>query len=238
MAGNRQKDFIAEIKTRGLARTNRFTVEMTPPQGMGADVKRMLLFAEKASLPGINFTTTANRSYGETREVVYDRMFDPVQITFHVDRHMTVKTIFDNWMQRIVNPNTRTVGWYSNYVVPLTIRIQDLEDKTTYAVQLVEAFPKTIQAIGLNAEDNNDTMRLDVTFQYKYWYAAPIDQDPITGLEKTAGGFRGYLDNFTGFQERFNKGLGEAGNFVTGAVGQLGMRTFSNFTSRIPTIKF
>ena len=66
MAGNRQKDFIAEIKTKGIARTNRFTVDFSPPKAMPETTKRMLLFCEKASLPGINFATTANRSYGET----------------------------------------------------------------------------------------------------------------------------------------------------------------------------
>ncbi len=238
MAANRQKDFIAEIKTKGIARVNRFTVDLSPPRALQENTKRMLLFCEKASLPGVNFATTANRSYGETREVVYDRMFEPITLTFHVDRNMTVKTVFDEWMNYIVNPSDRTVGWYNEYVTPMTIRIQDLEDKTTYLVQLMEAYPKTINAVSLDAGSNNDTMRLDVTFQYKYWVASPISTDPYTGLEKSAGGLNKYISDFQGFQERFRKGLGEAGNFVTGAVGQYAMRGFSHFTSRLPAIRF
>ncbi len=238
MAGNRQKDFIAEIKTKGIARTNRFTVDFTPPKAMPELTKRMLLFCEKASLPGINFATTANRTFGESREVVYDRMYEPITLTFHVDRSMTVKTIFDDWSAYIVNPLNRSVGWYSDYVTPMTIRIQDLEDKVTYLVQLYEAYPKSIGAVSLDSQNNNDTMRLDVTFQYKYWYAVPIQQDGYTNLEKTAGGLKGYLDDFTGFQQKYLKGLGEAGNFLTGAVGQYAMRGFSQVTSRIPSIRF
>lgn len=235
---NRQKDFIAEIKTKGIARINRFTVDLSPPRALQENTKRMLLFCEKASLPGVNFATTSNRSYGETREVVYDRMFDPVTLTFHVDKSMTVKSIFDEWMNYIVNPSDRSIGWYNDYVTPMTIRVQDLEDKTTYLVQLMEAYPKTVQAVALDAGSNNDTMRLDVTFQYKYWVATPIATDPYSGLEKTAGGLNKYMSDFQGFQERFRKGLGEAGNFVTGAVGQYAMRGFSHFTSRLPSIKF
>ncbi len=238
MAANRQKDFIAEIKTKGIARTNRFTVDLTPPKALGENVKRMLLFCEKASLPGINIATAQARSYGELREMPYERLFDPIQLTFHVDRNMTIKTIFDEWMAYIVNPSDRTLGYYSNYVTPMTVRIQDLEDKTTYLVQLYEAYPKSIGTISLDAGQNNDTMRLDVTFNYKYWVATPISTDPYTGLEKTAGGLNRYLNDFTGFQQRYLKGLGEAGNFVTGAVGQYAMRGFSHFTSRIPSIKF
>ena len=151
---------------------------------------------------------------------------------------MTVKNIFDEWTNYIINPINRTVGWYNEYVTPMNIRIQDLEDRVTYIVQLYEAYPKSVSAVSLNAEDNNDTMKLDVTFQYKYWVAAMIEQDPYTNLEKTAGGLQGYLDNFTGFQQKYLKGLGEAGNFLTGAVGQYAMRGFSSVTSKIPSIKF
>ena len=235
---NRQKDFIGEIKTQGIARTNRFTVDFTPPKAVPAQTKRMLLFCEKAQLPGINFATTANRTYGETREVVYDRMYEPLTLTFHVDRQMTVKNIFDTWSQYIINPVNRTVGWYSDYVTPMTIRVQDVEDRATYLVQLYETYPKSVSSISLNAEDNADTMRLDVTFQYKYWYAVMLEQDPYTNLEKTSGGLKGYLDDFTGFQQKYLKGLGEAGNFLTGAVGQYAMRGFSSVTSRIPSIRF
>jgi len=235
---NRQKDFIAEIKTKGIARTNRFTVDFSPPKAMPEQTKRMLLFCEKASLPGINFATTSNRSYGETREVVYDRLYDPITLTFHVDRNMTVKDIFDVWSQHIINPMDRSVGWYSDYVTPMTIRIQDLEDKVTYLVALYDAYPKTVAPISLDSQDNNSTMRLDVTFQYKYWYATMVSQDPYSKLEKSSGGLQGYLDDFAGFQQKYMKGLGEAGNFITGAVGQYAMRGFSQVTSRIPSIRF
>jgi len=238
MAANRQKDFISEIKTKGIARTNRFTVDLTPPKALGEEVKRMLLFCEKANLPGINIATAQARTYGELREMPYERLYDPIQLTFHVDRNMTVKSIFDNWMGYIVNPSDRTMGYYSNYVTPMTIRVQDLEDKTTYLVQLYEAYPKSVSTISLDAGNNNDTMRLDVTFNYKYWVATPISTDPYTGLEKSAGGLDRYIRDFTGFQQKYLKGLGEAGNFLTGAVGQYAQRGFSHFTSRIPAIRF
>lgn len=234
---NRQKDFIAEIKQKGLARTNRFTVEFTPPSGDNAITRKTLLFCEKASLPGISYATAQNRTYGEIREVPYDKLFDTCQLTFHVDRHMSVKKLFDDWGHYIQNPVNRSFNWYRNYITDLTIHVQDLEDRTTYEVVLYEAYPKSIGAIALNAADNNDSMRLDVTFQYKYWMSNMIEQAPNEEL-RTADGLSKYLGDFSGFQERFNKGLGEAGNFLTGAVGQLGMRAFSQVTSRIPSIKF
>lgn len=233
---NRQKDFIAEIKTQGLSRMNRFTVEMTPPVGMPADIRRTLLFCEKASLPGISFSTTQNRTFGEFREVPYDRLFDTIQLTFHVDKKMTVKKIFDDWTGMIQNPGNRSFGWYNEYVTPITIRIQDLEDKVHYEVTCFEAYPKTIGQVSLDAE-GKDTMRLEVTFQYKYWTASPIYEAP-NGQLLNADGLKQYTNDFTGFQARFNKGLGEAGNFLTGAVGQVAMRGMSSVSNRIANSSF
>ena len=232
---NRQKDFIAEIKTQGLARTNRFTVQLTPPNANPAVVRKTLLFCEKASLPGISFATTQNRTFGEFREVPYDRLFDTVQLTFHVDRHMTVKKMFDDWMLYIQNPVNRSFQWYKNYITDMKIQVQDLEDQTTYEVALYEAYPKNVSAISLDAE-GKDTMRLDVTFQYKYWTSNLIFQD-ANGQLLTADNLSKYRD-YSGSIAKQNKGLGEVGNFLVGAVGQYGMRSFSQVTSRIPAITF
>jgi hypothetical protein len=236
-ANRRQKDFIAEIKTQGLARTNRFSVMFTPPKVMNEDNRRLMLFCEKASLPGINYATTSVRTFGETRETPYDRMFEPMQLTFHVDKKMTVKSIFDQWIGYIQNPQNRTFGWYNQYITPMTISVQDLEDNVTYLVMLQECYPKSVSAVQLDAE-GKDTMRLDVTMQYKYWNAVPIMTDQITGLEKTAGGFNKYINDFAGFTKKLNGIIPESGNFLTGVVFQGGMKTFSNFTSRIPGIRF
>jgi hypothetical protein len=233
---NRQKDFIAEIKTQGLSRTNRFTVEVTPPSATPATTRRILLLCEQASLPGISYASTQNRSWGETREAVYDRLFEPITLQFHVDRHFVVKQVFDDWMMMIQNPVTRSFNYYNNYTTKMKINIQDLQDETMYEVELAEAFPKAIVPISLDAE-SKDTMRLQVTFQYRYWTASMIQQN-ANGQKLTASGLNKYINDFSGFQEKYLKGLGEAGNFVTGAVGQMAMRSFSSVTSRIPSIKF
>lgn len=233
---NRQKDFIAEIKTQGLSRTNRFTVEITPP-AEGPDVsRRILLFCEQATLPGLSYMTASNTSYGEPREIPYNRQFEPITLQFHVDRDFQVKKVFDAWMESIQNQVTKTFNYYNNYTTKMTIGIQDLQDKTTYMVNLYECYPKTVAPIALDAEAK-DTMRLQVVFQYKYWESSKVSELP-NGMKVSTDGVNKYFSDFTGFQARYNKGLGEAGNFLTGAVGQLGMRAFSQVTSKIPAIRF
>lgn len=231
------KNFISEIKSQGLARTNRFAVLFTPPANVNpANLRKTLLFCDQAVLPGVNFSTIQNRSYGEVREVPYEKLFDTAQLTFHVDKEMQVKSLFDAWIGSIQNPVTRTFNYYNDYVTTMNIEVQDLVEKTRYEMTLYECYPKTISAISLD-NSAKDTMKLTVTFQYKYWTSSTIQQ--LANDQKISKNFIDkFLENFTGSNERLNKGLGEVGNFATGAVVQGAMRTFSNVTSRIPPIRF
>ena len=48
--------FISEIKTGGLARSNRFAVMFSPPTGMNTgELQKLLLFCDTIQLPGINY---------------------------------------------------------------------------------------------------------------------------------------------------------------------------------------
>lgn len=230
------QEFISEVKTHGLARTNRFLVDFTPPNADQTLTKKVVLFCSEAQLPSMSYATVQNRSFGEFREMPYDRLFENVTLTFHVDRDFVVKSIFDDWMQIIQYPSSRTFNYYRNYTTQMKIQVQDLADKTKYEVQLFECYPKTINAINLSSE-SKDTMKLSVTFQYKYWTSSNIEE-MANGHKLTKATLTNYNENFTGFQSRLRKGLGEAGNFLTGAVGQYAMRSFSSYTSRLPAIRF
>lgn len=164
--------FISQIKEGGLARSNRFTVELTIPSGMPNLYKEfdiVHLFCEQATLPGIAVVTQPIRTYGEIREMVSDRTFENITLTFLVDSKMLVKKVFDEWMSIVINPSTRLAGYYDQYATTMIISIQDTQNRTTYECALWEAYPKSVQAISL---DNNskDVMRLAVTFAYKNHY--------------------------------------------------------------------
>ena len=79
--GRTLNDFISNIKSRNLARQNRFTVAI----GYGLDSRNknlVELFCEQAVLPGLSLSSVAVKSYGESREVVYDRNFESIYFMF------------------------------------------------------------------------------------------------------------------------------------------------------------
>lgn len=172
-------DFIAQVKSKSLARTNRYEVHLTFPK-MKEESRVARLFCDSASLPGINFSTTPSNTFGETREMPYGRMFDPVTFSFYVDAELKLKSAFDSWTDLIVNPVGRTIGYYNTYVQDVSIDIKTVDDRTPYTVKLFEAYPKTISSIQLDA-NGKEVMKLSVTMQYKYWKAT---SGYLSGLEE------------------------------------------------------
>lgn len=158
--------FISKMKTDGAARQNRFTVIISNP-ATTLNTELVQLYCEQASLPSISFASQPVRTYGEQREVVYDRTFEAITLTFIVDRQFKVKEFFDEWANMIVDPTTRLVGYYEKYAKNIKIITQDTKDNNTYETELFEAYPKTIGAITLD-HNSKDIAKLQVTFSYKH----------------------------------------------------------------------
>ena len=224
-------DFISKVKEVSLARQNRFTVSISSPAD--GDTNLTELFCEQSVLPGMSFASQPVRTYGEQREVVYDRTFESVTLTFLVDRQYKVKEYFDKWMDKVVDPNTRLVGFYDEYVKDMTIVTQDTKDNDTYYVLLREVYPKSISAVTLD-HNSKDVVKIQVTFNYRYHMnirlASPDNDknpkklfgldlpDPYKLSQKLGDYLRGsvtnaiaipdlYYDNFQQFQESLNDRL-------------------------------
>lgn len=175
-------DFISEVKTRGLARVNRFVVTVSLPTTTADEDRLVSLFCENTSLPGMNIATTPHRINGESRELPYERTFETIQLSFYVDSGMAVKAGFDGWMNSVVDPVSRNINYYENYIRNMTIDVLNVEEEIVYTVTLFEAYPKSVSAIQLD-NGGKDVMKLSVTIVYKYWEAVYPGSD--VGLDTT-----------------------------------------------------
>ena len=182
MAGSSLQDFISQVKSNGLSRTNRFTVNIGWPNGMPLDptaARLTQLYCEQAVLPGMAYGTTPVRSFGENREVVYERNFETVTLTFYVDTKMTVLGMFNDWMNLIIDPTTRLVGFYDDYVSPtMSVVVEDIGGANTYVTEFFEVYPKSIAPIQLDY-NSKDVAKLAVTFNYKYHINSVLGSAPV-----------------------------------------------------------
>lgn len=198
------RDFISRINTDGTARSNRFLVTINNPAVNDTDVGRLTsLYCEQTSLPGLTIASQPVRTFGEQREVVYDRTFDTINLNFILDRQFKVKSYFDAWMNRIIDPNSRLVGYYSSYATEIRIRALDVQSSAMYETILYEAYPKTIGAVALDS-NSKDIARLQVTFAYKYHINSALSSVKDPDSEWLAK-MNLYRENYEAYQyEAFN----------------------------------
>lgn len=207
-------DFISIVKKVGLAKANRYTVILTPPQsalvnGGGDNLKKMLLLCDQFQVPGVNLSTVQNRTFGEFREVPYEKLFGDVQMSFYVDNKLYVKEFFDNWMNIIQNNNNRTFSYYNDYIAHMKVIVEDVADNERFAVEMFECYPKTIAPIQLDYS-NKEVMKLSVTMQYKYWKSYPlgevsVDESLSTGEELDRDYMlpESYYNDFRNYEEEY-----------------------------------
>lgn len=206
-------DFIAQVKTSGLARTNRYVVYISLPWETDASMRDLLLFCDQVQIPGTNFNTSDMRTFGETRKAPYERLYEDVNMSFYVDKEMKNKIMFDYWLNQIQDPHTRTFNYYDDYVTDIVIEVQDLKDQSRYGIKLYEAYPKSLGAVQLDYA-GKDIMKISVNFAYKYYH---IGSQEILEPEEVAPVYE-YPAVQTA-KDPLNSFVNRLKNFAVGAVG-------------------
>jgi len=217
------KEFTAAVKSNGLARSNRYAVVFSLPKGLTFNpnaVQTALMFCDQIQLPGTNFSTAQNRSFGEFRETPYEKLYEHINLSFYLDKDMQVKQLFDAWNNSIYNPETRSFNYYDEYVTDISIEIHDLQDKKTYWVKLHECYPKSIGAVQLDYA-SKDIMKLSVSMAYKWFETSII---PPTELAQ------GLPNAFT--DKLMNFAIGTAGAYAVTKLPALQSK-ISGFTSKL-----
>ena len=166
-------DFVAQVKS-GIAKQSHFLVQLTPPPalsnfgGIKEGMNKIILFCDQAQLPGLSFGTNQVRSYGEFKEVPYEKLFEPINLSFYVDTSLSVKMLFDKWVELVQSPVTRDFSYPSTYLTDkIDIIVLDTQNRSRYMVSLHKVFPKAIAPIQLDY-GSKEIMKLQVTLSYQY----------------------------------------------------------------------
>jgi hypothetical protein len=177
--------FLSAIREDSLARVNRFEVMIPSPRGM-SDLNRSYadftsLYCEMASLPPVNISTKSFKIFGPTYQRPFGAEYggEGISLTFHVDRDMYVRKFFEDWMNLIVDPNDFTTGYQADYITSIFIRQLDELENVTHEIELLEAFPRSMNLMELNNAATNQTHRLNILFSYRYWRNVDKDVTPV-----------------------------------------------------------
>lgn len=109
------KNFITEINTRGILKSNKYLAEIFFPSehylnrrnGQTAGVtERLALRCDSVTLPGFSFSTIESSprlGYGPMVRMPYNINYDEMTLTFIVDSNSEVHKTFYDWSNSIVN---------------------------------------------------------------------------------------------------------------------------------------
>jgi hypothetical protein len=157
-----------------------------------ANTQYISLMCEEAIFPGLMMGSKPFKYNNrvENRATFLDYNGESATFTFLCDKDWKVKKYFDTWMRKIVNPETRYVGYYMDYTCQIELMALDQKDEVTNKWIIEEAWPRAMAPASL-AWSNTQFVRLPVTFTFRNWYQ---DQNFVQKGQNFIGGLTGEQD--------------------------------------------
>ena len=171
-------DFKANL-IGGGARANQFRVTITPPSGIaiGLDVRRASFLARGTNLPAQTLGEIAVPFRGRQIYIAGDRTFDETwTTTFLNDTDFMVRTAIELWMNRIndLADNTGVIA-PADYQTDLTVEQLDRDDTVLKTYIFRSAWPTSIAAIELTADQADAIEEFEVTWRYQHFEASGVN---------------------------------------------------------------
>ena len=195
-------DFKALLnKLGGVARTNMFDVQIPIPKilqgkttvnSSAVTAATVSLLCDTAVLPGVSFNTSEIKRYGfgALEKKPYLPTFADQTFTFIGDNTGVVHGFFYKWMNGIVKSdispaNQVNVGYNGlsafeveykeNYAVDIVITCYSETDQKIIVCTLRQAYPIFLGDVPLSWAENDQFMRVPVTFTFLNWDLDIID---------------------------------------------------------------
>lgn len=164
-------EFISSFNT-DIARPNRFNVIIPAPLALLPYYNTSSLLSlrcESTQLPSRTFAT-ADQKIGSNPIVkhAYQSNYNESEMTFIVSDDMSEKVFFDAWMEYINPSYTFDFNYRNDYISTLTVNQYGVDNKLTYSINLIDAFPIAVNQLDLDWS-NDGHHKLTVVFAYRYW---------------------------------------------------------------------
>jgi hypothetical protein len=201
-------EFSANIGRYGVLQNNKFLVFFTSPLpvklGSFSDVGNILntfstermiqLRAEQARIPGLTIQSTDNKRYGlgTPQKMPYNVSFTDTSFTFLADADSEIHRYFYSWMTSVVDFNgttlfrrvpSFTVEYKQNYATDIYIFVFDNYGNITQIVTLYDAYPNSLNDVGLDWGNPNSLMKITVGFTYNGWTLNNVNSAIAGGLD-------------------------------------------------------
>ena len=199
-------------KKGGLAKANRFNVIFTPPtqtlfnldgeqiitaaigkrfsaKNLISDPRDISMLCDSVSIPGKQISTLDYQAQKQSIKIPYGSLIDDVNLTFLLTNDYYMKSIFDKWINSIVDVDKYCVAYKKDITCDVLIQQLDEQNVPIYGVKLEGAFPTTMNELVLSNESADTIQRLSVSFSYDTY-------KPQGALSSTGSAIRSALSIF------------------------------------------
>lgn len=159
----------AIVNNKGLARSNRFKVEITDVPGWSGSTtgkSDLTILCDSVTMPGKNIETIEYSLYRNRYKVPTGYANEDVTITFNLTQNYLAKDALDSWINSIINVDSYLLSFDSVYKKDISIFQLDLLDKTVYKVKLKEAYPYQVESIDLSNQNEDSISTISAQFTY------------------------------------------------------------------------
>lgn len=179
------REFQSTVNQIGLAEVNRFEMFINAPPTLGLEDARLpSLLCEITNFPPLNVFVKPLNIYGPAhqRPVSLDYGGDGLAASFYVDQDMRVKRFFEDWIWKISDPVSHNISYQGNYACDITIKQLNRKEDEVYEVNLIDAFPRSMNLMDLNNSAQNQVHRLTIVFAFRRWTTGETNA-PAPGID-------------------------------------------------------
>tara|TARA_S200000501_G_scaffold236865_1_gene222046 strand:+ start:84 stop:743 length:660 start_codon:yes stop_codon:yes gene_type:complete len=166
---------------RGIARPNRFVIEL-PSLGSGGEVvKAMNVLCRTCTMPGKQITTMDRRIGMEFEKIAYGYAVDDVSMTFLMSNDYLVKKYFDGWKNLIIDEDRQVAAYKKDYARP--VKIHQLAEGISNAninINLGVANNTVSVGLSLNSWLNSLAQKNNINVSESVYGVELIDAFPTT----------------------------------------------------------
>lgn len=205
MASTDLTEFLSLVKTKNLARSNHFRIDLDIPIGLlgSSDfsigqnyvdtIKTISFFCYFAQFPPTNIQVNDIYQYGPPTWVPTIKLVDRLYIGIYLDQDFEIKKFFDAWANQIFDKDTHHLNFRNQYATTMKIFQLDQNFEPVYGAQFIDMFPTYIEPVSVHYSDKNKVSTLTIQFAYKDWKQIPVDifREPVADY--------GILNNLPGF---------------------------------------
>lgn len=172
-------DLKSSISRRnGFAHQNRFLVHVTPSRTVSLseqyDARDFNILCENCTLPGRQITTFDYQLLRQSIKVPNGYMNEEVTFTFLLTNDFYVKKIFDSWSTAVINFDNYRANYLEDYKGTIQIYQLDKLENKIYGVELINAFPTSLNGIALDNNSENTVQRFSVSIAYEDFFVLPV----------------------------------------------------------------